>query len=277
MPFADSQGTRLYVESTGEGVPIIFVHEFAGDQRNWEPQVRFLSRRHRCITFNARGYPPSDVPQDVEQYSQAHAVDDIAAVLRHFGIANAHVVGLSMGGYAALHFGMAYPEMARSIVVVGAGHGSDPDKRERFLKDSADLADRLLATGMKDAIVDYMNGPTRRRFKQKDPRGFDEFNRQFGEHSALGSALTTRGCQLRRPTIFELHDKLKAVRVPALVIAGDDDEPCLDPALFMKRNIPDARLWILPRTTHTVNLEEPDAFNRVVSDFVAEIDLRVAS
>jgi pimeloyl-ACP methyl ester carboxylesterase len=97
MEFADSNGTRLYVESTGSGVPIVFVHEFAGDFRNWESQVRFLVRRYRCITFNARGYPPSDVPNDVEQYSQAHAVKDIANVMRHFGIAKAHVVGLSMG------------------------------------------------------------------------------------------------------------------------------------------------------------------------------------
>lgn len=274
MPFADSNGTRLYVESTGTGVPIVFVHEFAGDYRNWEQQVRFMARSYQCITFNARGYPPSDVPDDVEQYSQAHAVEDIANVMRHFGIARAHVIGLSMGGYAALNFGIQYPGMALSVVVTAAGHGSDPAGRERFLTDSAALAERLLAAGMKDAIVDYTDGPTRRRFKEKDPRAADEFNRQLAEHSALGSALTTRGYLLRRPTIYDLKDKLQAMKVPALIIAGDDDEPCIEPALFMKRNIPDARLWILPRTTHTVNLEEPEAFNRVVLDFVSQIDLQ---
>lgn len=274
MELAKSSGARLYVESSGTGVPIVFVHEFAGDYRNWENQVRFLSRRYRCITFNARGYPPSDVPDDVEQYSQAHAVEDIASVMSHFGVEKAHIVGLSMGGYATLNFGLTHPEKALSLVVAGAGHGSDPDKREQFLKDIVDLADRMVTLGMEEGTKHYANSPSRRRFKEKDPRGFEQFNRQFAEHSALGSSLTSRGYQMRRPTIYELQPQLKQLAVPTLIITGDDDEQCLDPAFFMKRNIPDSRLWVVPRTTHTVNLEEPEAFNRVVLDFLSEVDLR---
>ena len=278
MTFVESNGTYLYAESTGQGVPIIFVHEFAGDYRNWECQVRFFARRHyRCITFNARGYPPSGVPNEVDQYSQAHAVEDIANVLKRFGIDKAHIVGLSMGGYASLNFGIAHPEMALSVVVAGAGHGSDPDKRDQFLKDSAELADRLISMGMAEGIVHYANSPIRRRFKEKNPRGFEEFNRQFAEHSALGSSLTTRGYQLRRRTIYELKDELQRMSVPALIITGDDDEPCLEPAFFMKRNIPDARLWVIPRTSHPVNLEEPEAFNRVLLDFLSDVDDRRGS
>jgi pimeloyl-ACP methyl ester carboxylesterase len=272
--FADSNGCRLYVEATGSGTPILFVHEFAGDRRNWEQQVRFFARRYRCITFNARGYPPSDVPDAIEHYSQAHAVEDIVNVLRHFGIARAHVVGLSMGGYATLNFGLAHPEMALSLVVAGAGHGSDPDKRGQFLQDCEDLAERLLTLGMQEGIAHYANSTIRRRYKEKDPRGFDEFNRQFAEHSAVGSALTMRGYQLRRPTIYQLTDRMRQMQVPTLIITGDDDDPCLEPALFMKRNIPDARLWVMPRTSHPVNLEEPDAFNSVVLDFFAEVGQR---
>jgi pimeloyl-ACP methyl ester carboxylesterase len=159
-------------------------------------------------------------------------------------------------------------------VVAGAGHGSDPDEREQFLKDSAELAERLITLGMQEGIVHYANSAIRRRYKEKDPRGFDEFNRQFAEHSALGSSLTTRGYQLRRPTIYQLQDKLRQMTVPTLIVTGDDDEPCLEPALFMKRSIPDARLWVVPRTSHPVNLEEPEAFNRVVLDFLADIDRR---
>ncbi|PLZ00150.1 alpha/beta hydrolase [Burkholderia sp. WAC0059] len=275
MSIASSNGVNLYVESTGEGVPIVFVHEFAGDYRNWENQVRFFGRRYRCVTFNARGYPPSDVPQDVGQYSQQHAVDDIANVMRSEGIERAHIVGLSMGGYATLNFGLAYPQMVRSLVVAGAGHGSDPATREPFLRDSAQLADRLVTLGMEQGIVHYANSAIRRRYREKDPRGFDEFNRQFAGHSALGSSLTTLGCQLRRPTIYALEDRLRHMTVPTLIVTGDDDEPCLEPALFMKRTLPDARLWVVPRTTHAVNLEEPDAFNRVVLDFIADVDRRL--
>ncbi|MBX9962698.1 MAG: alpha/beta hydrolase [Burkholderiales bacterium] len=274
MATVESNGVRLYAESTGDGVPIVFVHEFAGDYRNWEHQVRFLARRYRCITFNARGYPPSEVPQDPERYSQTHAVDDIANVLRHFGVERAHVVGLSMGGYATLNFGLRYPAMARSLVVAGAGHGSDPDKRQQFLADCDELANRLLQVGMEEGITHYANSPIRRRYREKDPRGFEEFNRQFAEHSALGSALTMRGYQMRRSTIYELEPQLRTLTVPTLIVTGDDDEPCLAPALFMKRTIRDSMLWVVPRTSHPVNLEEPDAFNRMVFDFISAVDRR---
>lgn len=272
MPFATSEGANLFVESTGDGAPIVFVHEFAGDHRNWESQVRFLGRRYRCVTFNARGYPPSDVPKQLEQYSQAHAVEDIASVMRHFGIERAHIVGLSMGGYATLNFGISHPEMVRSLVVAGAGHGSDPGMREQFIHDSGELARRLVELGMEEGIVHYANSPIRRRYKEKDPRGFEEFNRQFAEHSAIGSSLTVRGVQMLRPTIYQLEDKLRLLNKPVLVVTGDDDEPCLGPALFLKRTLPDARLWVVPRTTHPVNLEEPDSFNRALLEFLTEVD-----
>lgn len=270
MKFADSNGVSLYVESSGHGAPVVFVHEFAGDYRNWDEQVRFFGRQFKCLTFNARGYPPSTVPEDVELYGQAFAVQDIAAVLRWANVESAHIVGVSMGGYAALNFGITHPEMARSLTLVGTGHGSDPERREQFLRDSGELAERLMRLGMEEGIAHYANSPIRRRFKEKDPRGFDAFNRQFAEHSALGSSLTTRGYQMRRDTIYDLKAKLEKLDVPTLIITGDDDEPCVNPALFMKQTIPDARLWIVPRTTHAVNLEEPDLFNRVVFDFIAK-------
>ncbi|CAG2141001.1 2-hydroxy-6-oxononadienedioate/2-hydroxy-6-oxononatrienedioate hydrolase [compost metagenome] len=272
MQFADSQGVKLFVQSTGSGTPIVFVHEFAGDYRNYDDQVRFFGPHFRCITFNARGYPPSDVPANVEQYGQTFAVEDIASVMRWAGVENAHIVGVSMGGYATLNFGLTYPEKARSLTLVGAGHGSDPARREQFLRDSGELADRLVNLGMEQGIVHYANSTIRRRFKEKNPKGFDQFNRQFAEHSALGSSLTTRGYQMRRQTIYELEAKMRELRVPTLIVTGDDDEPCIEPALFMKRTIPDARLWIVPRTTHAVNLEEPEAFNRVVFDFMMSAD-----
>jgi pimeloyl-ACP methyl ester carboxylesterase len=274
VSFARSTDANLYVESTGTGTPIVFVHEFAGDCRSWESQVRFFARRFRCITFNARGYPPSDVPDNLECYSQAHAVEDIFNVMRHCGVDRAHIVGLSMGGYAALNFGICHPEMARSLVVAAAGHGSDPEKREQFLRDSGELADRMLKLGMPEGIVHYANSAFRRRYQEKDPRGFEEFNRHFAEHSALGSSLTTRGYQMRRPTIYSLEAEMKRMTIPVLIITGDDDAPCLQPSIFMKQTIPSSQLWVVPRTTHTINLEEPDAFNRVVLDFITQVDQR---
>src|SRR6186997_16885 len=123
---------KLYYEDTGSGAPVVLVHEYAGDYRSWEPQVRHLAKRYRCIAFNARGFPPSDVPQDVASYSQHRAADDIRAVLDALKIDKAHIVGLSMGGLATLHFGLAYPDRALSLVVAGCGYGAEPGKRQQF-------------------------------------------------------------------------------------------------------------------------------------------------
>src|SRR5437879_12815275 len=138
MPKARVNGVNLFYEETGQGAPLVFVHEFAGDYASWHLQVRFLSRRYRTIAFNARGYPPSDVPEDPGAYSQQQAADDIKGVLDALGIAKAHVCGLSMGGLATLHFGLCYPDRALSPVVAGAGYGSDdPDSNRKDVEQVA--------------------------------------------------------------------------------------------------------------------------------------------
>ncbi|MBI3935677.1 MAG: alpha/beta hydrolase [Betaproteobacteria bacterium] len=272
MSYADANGVRLYYEETGSGTPIMWVHEFAGDCRSWEPQVRFFSRRYRCVTFNARGYPPSDVPESATDYSQEHAADDIAAVLRAAGIAKAHVVGFSMGGYATLHFGLRHPEKALSLTAVSVGFGSDPDKRAQFLKDTEEFAAMLERLGMAEAIKSYQIGPARVRYQNKDPRGFAEFCRMFAEHSARGSANTLRGFMMRRDTLQSLEARLRQITAPVHVITGDEDDNCLEPGVFMKRTIPGAALTVIPGSGHAVNLEEPDVFNRAVLDFLTLVD-----
>jgi pimeloyl-ACP methyl ester carboxylesterase len=89
MPEFSANGVRLYYEVTGEGLPLVWSHEFAGDFRSWDPQVKFFARRYRVITYNARGYPPSDVPPRPEDYSQEHAVEDLRRLLEHLGIQQA--------------------------------------------------------------------------------------------------------------------------------------------------------------------------------------------
>src|SRR3954453_11817201 len=141
-------GVKLHVEETGSGTPIVMVHEYAGDCRSFEPQVRAWARRYRCITFNARGYPPSEVPEELEKYSQERARDDIRSVLDGLGIDKAHIVGLSMGGFATLHFGFAYPERALGLVVGGCGYGAQPEKQSQFKDESVKVADSIARLGM---------------------------------------------------------------------------------------------------------------------------------
>ncbi len=273
MPRASADdGVRLYYEEAGSGTPVIFVHEFAGDHRSWETQMRFFSRRHRTIAFSARGYPPSDVPEDPKRYSQVRARDDVIAVLEHLKIDRAHVVGLSMGGFAALHVGIACPRRARSLVIAGCGYGAAPAEREKFRAECEAVATLFETQGMAEAGKKYSIGPTRVQLQNKDPRGWAEFAAQLAQHSAKGHALTLRGVQMQRPSLWELVEDMKKIRAPVLIMTGDEDEPCLEPALLMKRAISTAGLVVLPRSGHAINLEEPQAFNHAVGDFLAQVD-----
>jgi pimeloyl-ACP methyl ester carboxylesterase len=271
MPIAAApDGVKLYYEEVGAGAPIVFVHEFADDIRGWAPQVKFFARRYRAITFNARGYPPSDVPEDPARYSQAQAAEDIRAVLDQLKIDRAHVVGLSMGGYATLHFGLMFPERARSLTVGGAGYGSGTE-RAKFHTDT-DYLVRQFDAGMAAVAEFYSRGPTRVQFMAKDPVGWQEFHDRLAAGSALGHANTLRGVQRQRPSVFELEAKLERLQVPTLIMTGDEDEPCLEPAIFMKRKIRSSGLVVLPKSGHAINLEEPDLFNRAVLDFLTAVD-----
>jgi pimeloyl-ACP methyl ester carboxylesterase len=263
---------KLFHEDSGSGRPIVFVHEFSGDYRSWESQVRYFARRYRCITFNARGYPPSEVPERLEMYSQQRAVEDVRDVMDHLKIDKAHVVGLSMGGFAALHFGLHYPERALSVVVGGVGFGAEPDKKEQFRHEAELVAKRFEDEGMEKFAPIYGSGPGREQYEIKDPRGFAEFLTQLGEHSAKGSALTLRGVQARRPSPFDLVPQLEKMTVPALIIHGDEDRPCLATGVMLKRAIPSAGLMVLPKSGHTINLEEPALFNQAVGDFFAQVE-----
>ena len=263
---------RLHYEEAGQGTPIVFVHEFAGDWRAWEPQMRHFSRRHRCITYSARGYIPSDVPKDVSAYSQDNAVQDILAVMDAAKIERAHIVGLSMGGFATLHFGLTAPERALSLTVAGAGYAAEKSTQEQMRAKSRATADQFEKVGAKALCTTYALGATRVQLQNKSPRGWQEFVTQLGEHDSLGAANTMRGVQASRPSIYDFEAQLKNMHVPTLVINGDEDDQCIAPGIFLKKTIPACGLLMLPKTGHTINLEEPDWFNLFVADFIATVE-----
>src|SRR5450631_2356260 len=266
-------GIKLYYEEVGSGIPIIWVHEFAGDLRSYETQMRYFGQRYRCIGYNARGYPPSDVPNDGESYSQERARDDIRAVLDGLAIDKAHIVGLSMGGFATLHFGFTYPDRARSLTIGGCGYGAAPDQRKKFAEEAEAAAARFEEIGMAKAAEAYALGPTRVQYQNKDPRGWREFADQLAEHSGKGSAMTMRGVQSRRPSLFDLTEDMKKITVPTLIMTGDEDWACLEPGILMKKTIPTAGLVVLPNSGHAINLEEPAAFNRHIDEFFQAVEL----
>ncbi|MDO9024033.1 alpha/beta hydrolase [Zwartia sp.] len=263
---------RLHYEEAGTGTPIVFVHEFAGDWRAWEPQMRHFSRRHRCLTYSARGYLPSEVPKDVKAYSQENAVQDILAVMDAAKIDRAHIVGLSMGGFATLHFGLTAPERALSLTVAGAGYAAEKSTQELMRAKSRATAEQFEKIGAKEMAKTYALGATRVQLQNKSPRGWQEFATQLGEHDSTGAANTMRGVQASRPSIYDFEEQLKRMQVPTLVINGDEDDQCIQPGIFLKKTIPACGLLMLPKTGHTINLEEPDWFNLFLADFIATVE-----
>jgi len=272
MPHATAQdGAKLYYEEAGSGAALLFIHEFAGDHRSWEPQMRFFARYFRCIAYNARGFPPSDVPEDGARYSQGHARDDAIAVLDHLKIDRAHVCGLSMGGFCALHVGIAYPKRCRSLIIGGCGYGAAPEEREKF-RAECETAAAQFESNWAEASRKYAIGPTRVQYQAKDPRGWAEFAEQLAGQSAKGHALTMRGVQMKRPSLWELVEGMRKIDIPTLILTGDEDEPCLEPGLLMKRNIATSGLVVMPFSGHTINIEEPEMFNREVLAFLMRVE-----
>lgn len=270
-------GVNLYYEDTGAGTPIVFVHEFAGDHRSWEPQVRHFSRRYRCITYSARGYLPSDVPDGIDRYSQERWREDLRSVMDALDLPAAHIVGLSMGAFATLHFGLRYcaqgaPARALSLTLAGCGTGAHPAAYAKAQADSRELAASIQRHGMAHLAATYGHGPARVQFRNKDPRGFAEAIRQLAEHSAEGSANTLLGYQARRPSLYELTGAIAKIDVPVLVATGDEDEACLEPSLLLKRTIPKAVLSVLAGCGHAINLEEPALFNQLLEGFFHQVE-----
>jgi len=273
MPYATTADkVRLYYEEAGGGTPILFVHEFAGDHRNWEPQMRYFSRAHRCITYSARGYKPSDVPSDASVYTYKHWISDAIAVLDHLKIDKAHFVGLSMGGYTVVLIGIHHPGRALSLTAAAAGSGSERARTEEFRKASLALANEFEKNGSDHVVRTYGLSPPRIPFLLKDPRGFADFNAAFASHDAQGSAYTMRGFQAARPSLYDFEAEIKRIAVPTLIVVGDEDDPCLEPSVRLKQWIAPSGLSVFPKTGHVVNQEELALFNHTVGDFIARVE-----
>jgi len=273
MPFATARdNVRLHYEEAGSGTPLVFVHEFAGDWRAWEPQMRYFARRYRCVTFSFRGYHPSDVPADPASYSYEHFRDDVIAVMDHLKIDKAHICGLSQGGYATLNVGMKYPDRALSLTMAGTGSGSERGVLKEF-RDAAEATAKEYDTIGSDGVAKtYGMGPSRVPFEVKDARGYREFYDQFASHSAKGAANTLRGYQAHRPPITEFEEQIKKITIPSLIICGDEDDACIEPSVYLKKHIATSGLAMFPKSGHTVNIEEPALFNQTLGDFLSAVD-----
>jgi proline iminopeptidase len=259
----------LYFEEVGSGTPILFLHEFAADHTNWEPQMRYFSRAHRCIAYSARGYAPSDVPPSADDYTYAHFYTDALDVLDHLGIAKAHVVGLSMGAYSSLQVALNTPERLLSMTLAGVGSGSSLETLEAWRAQCRANAEQFETKGSAEVARATAEAPGRIPFLVKDPRGHADFYAALARHDARGSANTMRSFQGARPSIYTMTEAIQKVATPALIICGDEDDNCIAPSLFLKQHLPAAGLTFFPKSGHVLNLEEPALFNEMVERFIA--------
>jgi proline iminopeptidase len=270
MPYdVTKNNTRLYIEEAGSGTPILIVHQFAAEYASWEPQMRYFSRRHRCIAYSARGYTPSDVPTSDSAYSYEHFRDDAIAVLDHLKIKAAHLVGLSMGAYSSLQVGIKAPERALSLTLAGVGSGFEAAKLDQFRAECRRNAEQLETCGAPGFANGYGRGPGRVAFEVKDPRGYQEFFDALARHDAMGSAFTMRNFQGGRPPLYEFESAIKRVTAPTLIIVGDEDDTCIESSLYLKKHIAPSGLMMFPKTGHVLNLEEASLFNGAVERFIA--------
>ena len=272
MLISATDGVRLEVRSVGSGAPLVFVHEFSSDARSWDPQVGFFSRYYRCTVYCARGYPPSDVPTSVGAYDQIRAAEDLADVVRAVCDGPAHIVGLSMGGFAALHLGLRHPQLVRSLVVAGVGYGAKPEQQAEHSASSKRDADHAEAIGMAAFARNLAASHYAQCLRAKDETAWLRFAERLAEHSVIGMAMTLRGVLATRPSLWHLADRLRGLDRPVLLVAGDEDTPCVEPSLFLKATLPDAAFCVMPRTGHLINLEEPSLFNTILFSFLVAVE-----
>ena len=273
MPYATtSDNVQLYFEEAGDGTPILFIHEFAADYASWEPQMRYFSRSHRCITYSSRGYIPSHIPESADDYSYKHFRDDVIAMLDFLKIEAAHLVGLSMGAYSALQVGIQAPKRALSLTLAGVGSGFEKARLQGF-RDQCMAHAEEFEKGDPDVVARVSGmAPGRIPFLIKDPRGYKEFYDALAKHDAQGSAHTQRGFQRGRPPLYEFEDEIGRVSLPTLIIVGDEDDSCIEPSLYLKKHIATSGLTMFPKTGHVLNLEEPALFNETLQRFLVQAE-----
>jgi pimeloyl-ACP methyl ester carboxylesterase len=267
MPLISVNDATLHYEDYGRGIPIVFCHEFAQNHEGWSNQVSHFDRSYRVVTYSRRGYPPSAVPPDRDSYDFERNVADLKALCAALGLGPAHIVGHGAGGNIALAYALDCPDRLRSLVLVGAGAGSDD--AATWKADAAKFADAVDAGGIGALVDSICSAPQRAAFRDGDPHGWDGFRALMGKMSAAGAANAMRGA-FSRPTFFELEDRLRGFPVPTLLLLGDQDRPSFAGSRFVFETAPHAAMAILPNCGHTENLEAPALFNRLVEDFVAQ-------
>jgi pimeloyl-ACP methyl ester carboxylesterase len=246
-------GIEIDYQASGAGPAVLLSHGYSATRRMWDAQHAALGETHRVISWSMRGHGETESPADPTQYSADLTVADMRALLGHVGVERAVIGGLSLGGYVSLAFYLAHPEMVRALVICDSGPGyRSADARAAWNQRAQERAVSLETRGL-EALG-----------KSREVRESATLHR-----SAQGLAHAARGMLAQEGS--RVIDGLAGITVPTLVIVGDQDQPFLAPCEYMAKKIPGARLEVIRGAGHSSNLDQPEAFNRVLLDFLGSL------
>jgi pimeloyl-ACP methyl ester carboxylesterase len=249
MPKIDRDGVKIHYEVHGDGPPLILTHGYSSTSAMWKGQVEALSRHHKLVLWDMRGHGQSDYPDDLQAYSEALTVGDIAALLDAVGARHAIVGGLSLGGYMSLAFYRAHPGRVSALLIIDTGPGfKKDDAREAWNKRARETADRFDREGL-----EVLKSASRERST-------------VSHRDATGLARAARGMLTQRDA--RVIEVLPDIKVPSLVVVGADDTPFLAASDYMAAKIPGARKVVIPAAGHAVNIDQPQAFIDAVLPFL---------
>jgi len=257
MPEVDVNGIELYYEISGQGYPLVFLHGFSSTHRMWQSQISALSRDYRFLIYDARGHGLSESPISVDKYSADIVAEDLYQLLWTLGIERAVIGGLSMGGYESLRFYLTHPEMVTALILMDTGPGyRNPAHRNDWNQRQEKFA-KQLETGGIEVLAE--NAPTetgREIMLKQNPVGLAHMARTVvAQHDS------------------RVIDSLGEIRVPTLILVGENDTPFLSAAQYMTKKIPGAEQIIIPDAGHASNVDNAEVFNKAVLDFLRKLDL----
>ena len=252
MPYLERDEIRLYFEdSGGAGMPILLTHGFGASTGMWAGQVAAFKDRYRLIPWDMRGHGLTECPEDLSLYSQAHTEADMGALLDHLAIEQAVIAGHSLGGFMSLAFNVRHPERVSALVLQGCGPGYRSDKARETWNERAEDRAKSLDEGGLAALG-----------------GNAEVAISI-QKSATGLALASRG--ILSQVDGRVIDSLPTIAVPTLIIIGDNDRDYLVGSDYMAKRIPGAVNVVVADAGHGVNVDQPEAVNQALGDFLAAL------
>jgi pimeloyl-ACP methyl ester carboxylesterase len=253
MPTARLNGIEIYYEDHGSGEPVLLTHGYGSTSAMWVPQVDALTQGRRLITWDMRGHGGTDSPEEQSAYSEAQTIEDMAALLRHLGVERAVIGGLSLGGYMSLAFNLAHPEMVTALILCDTGPGyRNPKGREAWNETAFKRAERFEERGLEALGSSPEVQAVRSRHR-----------------SAEGLAKAARGMLAQFDS--RVIESLEGIDVPTLIIVGANDTPFLAGTDYMAAKIPNAQKVVIPDAGHASNIDQPEAFNEAVLEFLGEV------